>query len=66
MIRLQELHQGYMDGCLAHPTHYSIDTFKVLETIDQALTYIGFKVSKGVVYKKMSQRLSKEEDYEFD
>lgn len=66
MTTMQEVHQNYMDGCLAHPNHFSMNTYNVLETIDQVLNQTVGIVHKGVVYKKMSQRMAKEDDYGYD
>jgi hypothetical protein len=59
-IDMQVIHTEYMMANLYEPGRYKLDQFKALSVIDKALSRTVGNVSEGVIYKKMSQRLSKE------
>lgn len=55
----REVRMGYMLDYLASQGRFKVDQFKALEVLDNALNTSVGKVSKGIVYKKMTERLSK-------
>lgn len=63
-LTMNDVHREYMDGVLSHPNEYSMKQYVALELIDKVLNNTVGKVSIGRIYKKMSDRVSKEFDYE--